>query len=179
MTSSTETEMYMWTHRRTRHFALSATCAALLAGTANAQGPLSVASPDGRNKITAEVTDGKLYYSLQRDARALLMPSQLGFEFRGAPRLSDNLRITGSARKTVDETWTQPWGEVSRVRDHHNELRVSVAETIGQDSTAPRCCTRILRPASSTVFKRRSRCRRAIERPGWSSMKRILSTMRE
>lgn len=129
MTSSTETEMYLWTHRRTRHFALSATCAALLAGTANAQGPLSVASPDGRNKITVEVTDGKLYYSLQRDARALLMPSQLGFEFRGAPRLSDNLRITGNARKTVDETWTQPWGEVSRVRDHHNELSVSVAET--------------------------------------------------
>jgi alpha-glucosidase len=29
----------------------------------------------------------------------------------------------------VDETWTQPWGEVARVRDHHNELRVSVAET--------------------------------------------------
>ena len=129
MTSSTETEMYMWTHRRTRHFALSATCAALLVGTANAQSPLGVASPDGRNKITVEVTGGKLYYSLQRDARLLLFPSQLGFEFRGAPTLRDNLRITGSATKTVDETWTQPWGEVSHVRDHHNELRVSVAET--------------------------------------------------
>jgi alpha-glucosidase len=128
-TSSTEIQMYMWTHRSTRHLALGATCAALLAATANAQAPLSVTSPDGRNRISAEVTDGKLYYTVQRDARPLLLPSQLGFEFRGAPRLRDNLRIVGSATKTVDETWTQPWGEVSRVRDHHNELRVSVAET--------------------------------------------------
>ena len=28
----------------------------------------------------------------------------------------------------MDETWTQPWGEVARVRDHHNELSVSVVE---------------------------------------------------
>jgi len=56
------------------------------------------------------------------------MPSVLGFEFRGAPALRDSIRITGSSRATVDETWTQPWGEVSRVRDHQNELRVSVAE---------------------------------------------------
>ncbi|NJD18307.1 MAG: glycoside hydrolase family 97 protein, partial [Gemmatimonadetes bacterium] len=27
-----------------------------------------------------------------------------------------------------DETWEQPWGEVRRVRDHHNELKVEVAE---------------------------------------------------
>src|SRR3712207_8821441 len=30
--------------------------------------------------------------------------------------------------RSHDETWTQPWGEVARVRDHHNELRVEVAE---------------------------------------------------
>jgi alpha-glucosidase len=53
----------------------------------------------------------------------------LGFEFKGAPRLRDGLRITGTKRSSRDETWTQPWGEVSRVRDHHNELRVSVSET--------------------------------------------------
>ncbi|MGH7448082.1 MAG: glycoside hydrolase family 97 protein, partial [Longimicrobiales bacterium] len=28
----------------------------------------------------------------------------------------------------VDETWTQPWGEVERVRNHHNEMRLAIAE---------------------------------------------------
>jgi alpha-glucosidase len=96
---------------------------------ARAQDTLVVASPDGRNKVSVAVHDGQLYYMLTRDSRPLLLPSMLGFEFKGAPPLKDGLRITGSTRATHDETWTQPWGEVARVRDHHNELRVAVSET--------------------------------------------------
>jgi alpha-glucosidase len=77
--------------------------------------------------------EGKLYYLVQRDGRPLLTPSMLGFEFRGAPPLRDSLRIVDSSRSTFDETWTQPWGEVSRIRDHHNELNVSVVETAVPD----------------------------------------------
>ena len=88
-----------------------------------------VASPNGRNQVAVEIRDGRLYYSLTRDGRALILPSLLGFEFRGAPRLRDSLRITDTTRDSHDEWWTQPWGEVARVRDHHNELAVSVAET--------------------------------------------------
>jgi alpha-glucosidase len=88
-----------------------------------------VASPDGRNQVSVETHDGRLYYSVRRDDRPLLMPSLLGFEFRGAPPLRDSLRIVDSTRQTFDETWTQPWGEVTRVRDHHNELKLSIAET--------------------------------------------------
>jgi alpha-glucosidase len=101
-----------------------------IAGITNsAQAQVRVASPDGRNQVTVETRDGKLYYSVQRDGRPLFMPSLLGFEFRGAPTLRDGLRIVDTTRQTLDETWTQPWGEVARVRDYHNELRVSVAET--------------------------------------------------
>ena len=104
--------------------------ALLMTFTANAaaQDTISVSSPDGRNKVGVAVNEGKLYYILSRDGASLLLPSMLGFEFKGAPTLRDGLRITGTKRATHDETWTQPWGEVSRVRDHHNELRVSVAE---------------------------------------------------
>src|SRR3990172_8012327 len=105
---------------------------ALLLGIAGAaQAQVRVASPDGRNQVTAQIHEGKLYYSVQRDGRSLLLPSLLGFEFQegGAPPLRDSLRLVDTTRNTVDETWTQPWGEVARVRDHHNELRVSVAET--------------------------------------------------
>src|SRR3954463_1006717 len=98
-------------------------------GAAPVQSQVLVASPDGRNQVTVETRDGRLNYSLARDGRALILPSLLGFEFRGAPALRDGLRITDTTRQSHDEWWTQPWGEVARVRDHHNELAVAVEET--------------------------------------------------
>lgn len=96
---------------------------------AGAQEPLRVTSPDRRNEVTVEIRDGRLSYAVARDGRPLLLPSLLGFEFRDAPPLRDSLRITESSRSSHDEWWTQPWGEVARVRDHHNELRVGLTET--------------------------------------------------
>lgn len=102
--------------------------ALLLACAVSAQEPLRVQSPDGRNTVTVEVRDGGLFYRVDRDGKAVIQPSRLGFEFRDAPALRDSLRITGSTRASRDETWTQPWGELMTVRDRHNELRVSVVE---------------------------------------------------
>ncbi|MGD8279486.1 MAG: glycoside hydrolase family 97 protein [Gemmatimonadota bacterium] len=94
-----------------------------------AQRPLGVTSPDGRTIVTVELRDGGLAYGVERDGRTILLPSRLGFEFRDAPPLRDSLRVTGSARDSHDETWEQPWGEVARVRNHYNELRVTLHET--------------------------------------------------
>lgn len=101
----------------------------LVAVPAVAQTPLRVASPDGRNEVMVSVSDGRLYYAVDRDDRPVVLPSLLGFELQGATPLRDGLRITGSAERRTDTTWTQPWGEVARVRDNYRELRVSVAET--------------------------------------------------
>ena len=102
---------------------------ALLTLPVRVDAQLRVTSPDGRNVVLVDTHDGKLYYAVQRDRRPLLSPSLLGFQFRGQPPLRDSLRIVDSSRSTFDTTWTQPWGEVSKVRDHHNELKVSVEET--------------------------------------------------
>src|SRR5687767_5372142 len=108
---------------------LIAVMAALWLGEgAAAQELLPVNSPDGRTSVYVRVQEGKLVYAVQRDQRELMFPSQLGFTFRGAPPLRDSLRVVSSARNSVDQTWQQPWGEVARVRDHHNELRVSLQE---------------------------------------------------
>src|SRR6266545_4511678 len=113
----------------TRMWKLYVTAAALIAAPPSAaQAQVGVSSPDRRNQATVELREGKLFYGLRRDGRLLLLPSQLGFEFRSAPALRDGLRLVDTARTSVDETWTQPWGEVARVRDHHNELRVTLAE---------------------------------------------------
>jgi alpha-glucosidase len=124
--------MKMYVPNWTRGMAFAALLMTLAASTATAQDTISVSSPDGRNKVGVSTAQGRLYYILSRDGRPIVTPSILGFEFRGAPTLRDSLRITGQARASHDETWTQPWGEVARVRDHHNELRISVLE-----ATAP------------------------------------------
>src|SRR5215208_7629136 len=122
--------MKMYVPSSTRRMAFAAGLMVMLTGgAALAQDTISVSSPDGRNKVGVATYEGKLYYTVTRDGRSLMMPSMLGFEFKGAPALRDGLRITGIRRASHDETWTQPWGEVARVRDHHNELTVSVAET--------------------------------------------------
>jgi alpha-glucosidase len=118
--------------------ALAAPWAAAI--TAQVQEPVSVASPDGRTTVTVETRrkaeegeqldwESGVFYSVERDGRKVVLPSRLGFEFRNAPPLRDDLTIAGTTQDSVDETWEQPWGELARVRDHHNELRVSVAET--------------------------------------------------
>jgi alpha-glucosidase len=93
-----------------------------------AQSTADVKSPDGRTVVTVETRGGGLFYRVDRDGKKLILPSRLGFLFRGAPPLRDGLAVVDTQRGSADETWEQPWGEVARVRDHHNELRVSVAE---------------------------------------------------
>jgi len=115
--------------RHARVLVLGLAVLLVAATTAPLRAQVRVASPDGRNQVTVEVREGRLTYSLARDGRGLMLPSLLGFEFRGAPPLQDGLRITDTTRQSHDEWWTQPWGEVARVRDHHNELAVTVEET--------------------------------------------------
>ena len=112
--------MHQWIHRT-----IGATFFVAAVSSANAQ----VASPDGRNVVDVAVHEGGLYYIVKRDGKDLLRPSRLGFVFSGAPNLRDSLRIVNTAKRSFDSTWTQPWGEVARVRDHYNEMRVSVQET--------------------------------------------------
>jgi alpha-glucosidase len=113
-----------WVRPLTLGLAFAAVAAATVSGQA-----YRAASPNGRNEVTVEVREGHLVYSLRRDGRPVLLPSRMGFELQGAPPLRDGLRVVDRAERVVDQTWTQPWGEVARVRDNHKELRVSVAES--------------------------------------------------
>ena len=92
---------------------------------------LTVASPDGRTVVSISAPDGKLRWSATRDRRPIVMPSRMGFTFRDAPPLGEDLAIATSARAEHDETFALPWGEVRQVRDQHRELRVRVAERSG------------------------------------------------
>lgn len=104
-------------------------------GAGQASPPATVTSPDRRIVVALEVADGAPRYRVERDGRALILPSRLGFELRGAPPLGEGLAVRSVETASHDETWTQPWGEVARIRNHYNEMRVELEELTG---SAPR-----------------------------------------
>ena len=69
----------MRTHRVARGMARALACSAIVAVSVQAQAPLSVTSPDGRNVVSIAVREGAVTYDLLRNGRKILLPSRLGF----------------------------------------------------------------------------------------------------
>ena len=97
--------------------------------TALAAPPVRVSSPDGRIVVELDSDpDGRPTYAVQRDGKPLLAPSRLGFLLVDTPKLDRAIAVTAPRTRSFDETWEQPWGERRRIRNHYNELRVTLAE---------------------------------------------------
>ncbi|MDX1671254.1 MAG: glycoside hydrolase family 97 protein [Balneolaceae bacterium] len=90
--------------------------------------PYHTASPNGSLELVFTMEEGIPRYQLSREGRALILPSRLGFEFKEAPPLGDGMAVAGITRRGVDEIWEQPWGEAREIRNHYNELRVTLEE---------------------------------------------------
>ena len=87
-------------------------------------------SPGGT--ITAHVTlsgDGHAGYAIERGGAPIVADSQLGFLFTDAPQMFRNFKLESQATSDHDDTWTQPWGEWTSIRNHYRELRVRLRET--------------------------------------------------
>lgn len=107
---------------------IAAACAALGLATGCSTRTATVTSPDGRLSLEVAVRDGRVGYTLDRDGKPLLDFSTLGFELKDAPALRDGLEICDTKTSSFDETWEQVWGEEHFVRNHYNELTVSLRE---------------------------------------------------
>ena len=86
-------------------------------------------SPD--HVLHVDVTldgEGRLAYAVTRNGHEVIAPSRLGFVLQNAPKLDGRFTLDQVATDSHDDTWTQPWGEWSAIRDHYNELRVTVAQ---------------------------------------------------
>ncbi len=115
-------------HVRIYKFALWAGLSAIAAGC-TAPGPLQVSSPNGELTVVLTLQEGTPHYRIELSGRPLLAPSRLGFSFKNAAALRENLEIAASSSSSFDETWEQPWGEVRHIRNHYNQLRVELKET--------------------------------------------------
>jgi alpha-glucosidase len=85
---------------------------------------LAIRSPDNEIEVRFGLIWGVPYYRVSKDEVNIILPSKMGFIFLHDAPLNDGLTIVNAEQTTFDETWTQPWGEVKNIRDHHNELQV-------------------------------------------------------
>nr|WP_245622582.1 glycoside hydrolase family 97 protein [Pseudoxanthomonas dokdonensis] len=93
--------------------------------------PVTVSSPDGSLQVSLTTdNDGRPAYAVQRRGKPLIDDSRLGFILLDAPKFERNMRLGKPSTRKVDEKWEQPWGERRFVRNHYNELRVTLSETI-------------------------------------------------
>src|SRR5919107_1784970 len=95
---------------------------------AQANGPVAtVASPGGLLQVTVTLNDeGRPAYAVSRAGVPAINESRLGFLLTDAPKLERNFKSAGTATRSVDETWEQPWGERRYVRNRFNELKVTL-----------------------------------------------------
>ncbi len=134
--------------KRILAFVTSLTAAAALsAQEAAPAGVETLASPDGNMSLKFTVTEkGEPCYWLDYKDKAAVLPSTMGFELRGElPKLEfgeeiqrgrvgepvslyDGFKVENVERSTFDETWTPVWGEEDHIRNHYNEMAVTLKQ---------------------------------------------------
>jgi hypothetical protein len=71
--------------------------------------------------------DGTPSYSLNYKDKVVIKPSKLGLELKNdAKSLLNDFTVVDTKTSTFDETWKPIWGEVSSIRNHYNELAVTL-----------------------------------------------------
>lgn len=98
--------------------------ALLVSGVAKAE---SITSPNGQLQLNFSVNaQGEPVYELFYKGKAVIKPSKLGLELKNDPGLMNGFTIADTKIAAFDETWEPVWGEVKQIRNHYNELAVTL-----------------------------------------------------
>jgi len=93
---------------------------------ANAQ---QLASPDQNLELKFGLSPkGEPTYELAYKKKPVIKTSKLGLELKGAPSFLDGFQIDKSERSSFDETWSPVLGEQKNIRNHYNELLVTLSQ---------------------------------------------------
>lgn len=71
-------------------------------------------------------------YDVSYNGRQFIKPSHLGFELADDSTFYKNFKWLSSVTKQVDETWSPVLGEVSKIRNHYQQLTVHLQQQGGQ-----------------------------------------------
>lgn len=89
----------------------------------------SITSPNGQLQLNFSVNaQGEPVYELSYKGKAVIKPSKLGLELKNDPGLMNGFTLADAKTATFDETWEPVWGEVKNIRNHYNELAVTLSQ---------------------------------------------------
>jgi uncharacterized protein (UPF0297 family) len=88
----------------------------------------SIQSPDGNLHLNFELKEGHPTYQLTFKGKEVIKPSKLGLELKNKPSLTDGFSLKDSKLDSKNETWTPVWGEEKEIRNHYNELAVTLTQ---------------------------------------------------
>ncbi len=91
----------------------------------------TLASPDGRMEATFYLLNGIPHYALSRDEKPVILGSRLGFELEWRDDLAHAFVLKDVQRSTFDEVWHPVWGEEANIRNHYNEMLVTLEQPVG------------------------------------------------
>ena len=87
----------------------------------------SITSPDGQLKLNFSVNmQGEPVYELSYKGKEVIKPSKLGLELKNDPGLMNGFTLADIKTSAFDETWEPVWGEVKQIRNHYNEMAVTL-----------------------------------------------------
>jgi hypothetical protein len=86
-------------------------------------------SPDKNLELKFSLTSsGVPIYELSYKNKAVIKSSNLGIETVDVPSFTTGFSIKDSKTTTFDETWQPVWGEEKNIRNHYNELSVTIEQ---------------------------------------------------
>ena len=88
-------------------------------------------SPDGQLELKFEVKEGVAYYALDRNSKPVVLPSRMGFTLEWRDDLAHAFVLKDTKYSTFDETWEPVWGEEAHIRNHYNEMLVTLEQPVG------------------------------------------------
>jgi hypothetical protein len=85
-------------------------------------------SPEGKFVMEFSLqNDGTPTYSLKYKNKDIVKTSKLGLELKDDKKsLLNDFTVVDTKTSTFDETWKPVWGEVDNIRNHYNELAVTL-----------------------------------------------------
>lgn len=86
-------------------------------------------SPDNALQLKFEIVEGVPQYELTFEGKPVINRSNLGLELVDGESLLGGFSIKDTETSTFDETWEPVWGEASEIRNHYNELAVTLKQS--------------------------------------------------
>lgn len=95
----------------------------------------TVKSPDGNVVLTFSLDNGRPTYEMTYKGKAVVKPSHLGLELAKSKHASKGMdetdlmggfTVSKTDMSTFDETWKPVWGQTATIRNHYNEMAVTL-----------------------------------------------------